>query len=347
MGEKTYTIKSINLTQMMVLNLQFDGLSGAQVKSQLGGLSLHVHGSQFRFRDASTSTTAIAWSTDLNWEKWEEVKLYLTKPPVPKKPTGVTALPMDGAVRISWDDVSVRDEWIYIDSYEIQWRAKKGEWSAWRDVGDVNAFTGYLSNGTLYRFRVRAVGPGGASKTSDIVSAKPQKRPAPPTGLSGHSADGAVILTWDSHGDDSTWTDDKARWQYREISNEKWSVVAQRDANGAIVTDEKGKPVPAVDPVSFKVTGLNNGTAYDFQIRVRNDAGWSKPSGFSHQVTPQAAPAPPRGLLVPHNWTYIPKDDKGNPLGQAGREVPLHVRVGQQHYRDQHRHQRLQHACDE
>ena len=71
---------------------------------------------------------------------------------------------------------------------------------------------------------------------------------------------------------------------------------------------------PPSIPSSFTVTGLANGTDYDFQVRVRNDAGWSKPSAWSHLVTPAAPPGPPRGVTVPHNWTYIPKDAEGNPL---------------------------------
>ena len=298
-----------------------------------------------RFRDASTSTTAICyWSTDLSWTRWEEVKLYLTKPPVPKKPTGVTALPMDLAVRISWDDVSVRDEWIYIDGYEVQWRAKKGSWSEWTNVGDRDSYTVPLSNGTLYRFRVRAVGPGGASKVSDIASAKPQQRPAPPTGLTANSADGAVILTWDSHGDNSTWTDDKARWQYQFRQDElKWEVVAERDANGAIVTNENGKPVPAVDPVSFRVTGLANGTDYDFRVRVRNDGGWSKASEWSNLVTPRGRAGPaPRGAGAAQLDVH-PQGRRRQPAGQAGREVPPAV-LDRPDRRDKHGHQPLQRA---
>ena len=41
------------------------------------------------------------------------------------------------------------------------------------------------------------------------------------------------------------------------------------------------------------------------------------------EATPRAAPAPPRGLLVPHNWTYIPKDADGNPLVKPGEKFRL------------------------
>ena len=62
-----------------------------------------------------------------------------------------------------------------------------------------------LTNGTVYNFRVRAVGPGGEGKAARAVKAKPIAKPAPPTGLLANAADGAVILHWDTHPDYSTW----------------------------------------------------------------------------------------------------------------------------------------------
>ncbi|MYC36126.1 MAG: fibronectin type III domain-containing protein [Chloroflexi bacterium] len=325
-----YRVVIVSLAANKTLTLGFQGvsegetkayedLSGAEAKAALGALTLHVDGEEFAVSGAGTSSIGVFWRTGLGWTEGQKVRLYLTALPPPEQVTGLKALRMDQSVRLTWDDMSSVPEWDRIEKMQYQQQARGddgwGDWGDWTDIGLVGSYTvSGLTNGTTYNFRVRAVGPGGEGKSSRPVKAKPTAKPAAPTGLIANAADGAVILHWDTHDDYSTWTDDKAKWQYRERNDTKWTLVAERGANGALVEDSNGKSVPAVDPSSFTVTGLANGTDYDFQVRVRNDAGWSKPSAWSHLVTPQAPPDPPQGATVPQSWDYIPKDAEGNPL---------------------------------
>ena len=189
---------------------------------------------EFAFSGAGTSSSGVWWRNGLSWTEGQQVRLYLTVPPPPQRVTGLKALRMDQSVMLTWDDLSSVPAWGWIAKMQYQQQSRGtggwGDWGDWTDIGLVGSKTiSDLTNGTVYNFRVRAVGPGGEGRSSRAVKAKPTAKPAPPTGLIANAADGSVILHWDTHQDYSTWEDDNAKWQYRERNETgNGQLVAQR-----------------------------------------------------------------------------------------------------------------------
>ena len=84
-------------------------------------------------------------------------------PPPPTDPTGVKAKAGDGSVTLAWNNPSDSG----ITRYEHQMRKTGAGWGGWTAIpGSGSSTTSYvvkgLTNGIERRFRVRAVGAGGA-----------------------------------------------------------------------------------------------------------------------------------------------------------------------------------------
>ena len=166
-------------------------------------------------------------------------------------PVNLTATPGAGSVTLEWDDPG-NDE---ITGYRV---GVDGVWTAIANstaTTTSHTVTG-LVNGTGYDFRVRAV--NGAA--SAAVTAEPVPWPAP-TDLRAIPRDGAVILKWD-RGDTAV-----SGYELR-VDDGDWTVVAGSDAS----------------TTGHTVTGLVNGTEYDFGVRAVDGEAASVPG------VPVAAP---------------------------------------------------------
>ena len=116
-----------------------------------------------------------------------------------------------------------------------------------------------LTNGTAYDFQIRAVNAIGDSAWSTSITETPRTTPATPANLTVDSfGDSEVALSWDAANDNGSAI---TRYEYR-----------LDDGNGF------GTAISAGTSTTATVTGLTNGTAYDFQIRAVNaigDSAWS------------------------------------------------------------------------
>ena len=88
----------------------------------------------------------------------------------PAKPTGLTATAGDKQVALSWTDPSDSG----ITGYQVQRKAGSAAWGSWTDIPSSSATTtSYtvtgLTNGTAYRFRIRAVNAGGEGPQSAVA----------------------------------------------------------------------------------------------------------------------------------------------------------------------------------
>ncbi|MYG28837.1 MAG: hypothetical protein F4213_22945, partial [Boseongicola sp. SB0677_bin_26] len=302
------------------LDLIFDGVTGGGARDALGALTLHVDGREFAIGDTSHDSTKIWW-TDANpgWVHGQQVTLYLTAPRPPERLANLQAIPMNGSVRLAWDEPASYAE-PPIDTIHARWKEKGGKWTGWKDIGDVGGYTVTgLTNGKLYRFQVRAAGPGGEGEASDTASAKPLPKPAPPRHLIANAADASVILHWDISPDDSL-----AEYRYRFRAGSStgawrggWRDIPRREDP----PNHPGYYAPG-GLSDVTVTGLSNGTRYMFQVRARNGNGWGKPSETAY-ATPAAAPAPPQAVSVAHDWALIPGDAGGDPLVKPGERFRL------------------------
>jgi len=162
---------------------------------------------------------------------------------------------------------------------------------------------GGLTNGTTYDFTVTAVnpvGPGPPSPPSAPVT--PATLPGVPTGLSVSGGDGQATVAWSSPASDGG-----------------------SPVTAYLVTPFVGGV--AQFPVTFSstatvetVTGLTDGTAYDFTVTAVNSVGPGAPSSPSPAVTPVGPPGPPTGVgttsgdaSVTVAWS-APASDGGSPV---------------------------------
>ena len=173
----TYRITDLLRDQAGKLILNFDGQTGAEAKTALSGLTLHVDDYRHSFDSATVrSDDALLWPFPPAWTDGQTVSLSLGRTTAPDKPTGFAAETFpDNTARLSWTEP--RDSSIT----KRQFRQKEGSraWSAWRDIpnsasSEANAAS-YTVTGlkarTSYAFRLRAVNAVGASPESDEVTA--------------------------------------------------------------------------------------------------------------------------------------------------------------------------------
>lgn len=137
-----------------------------------------------------------------------------------------------------------------------------------------------LSPGTVYQVRVRTRTPSGWGGYSVPVSVTvaDSTPPAAPAGLVASPGDGAVIISWTPNGE----TDLAGyRLEYRTAGSAEWLSLS-----------------PGKNAVEHRVTGLGNGTAYEFRLSARDAVGnWSAPSPVVSATPRRAAPPPaPSGL---------------------------------------------------
>ena len=278
-------------------------VSRAMSSDMRSELTLHVGSTQFALSTISScplplgeTDPCIRWRTSdyksfeilrsgLSWTDGQTVSLSLTVPRKPAKPTGFSARAGDAQVTLSWTDPSDAS----ISKYQVQRKAGSNAWGSWMDIptsapGGANA-TSYtvtsLSNGTAYRFKIRAVNAGGTGPESDVAGpATPIAKPAKPTGLTARAGNTQVMLSWTDPSDSSI---SKYQVQRKAGSNDwgSWMDIPTSAPGGTNAT-------------SYTVTSLSNGTAYRFKIRAVNAGGTGPESDVAGPATPAAKPAKPR-----------------------------------------------------
>ena len=195
-GGTTYTVYRLEVTgDGSSLLFELDGVTGANAKTALTALTLHVGSSTFAISAATVSGQALRWTSPPSWSDGDTVSLKLTgaaSTSKPAKPTGLTATAGNGQVELSWTSPNDAS----ITKYQVQ-RRTGNSWGNWADIpnsapGEANA-TSYtvtsLSNGTAYAFRIRAVNSAGNSPQSDTAG------PVTPAVPAGPAVTGALAIT--------------------------------------------------------------------------------------------------------------------------------------------------------
>ena len=142
---------------------------------------------------------------------------------------------------------------------------------------------GSLINGTTYEFEVRAKNGAGTS-LSAAASATPTNTAVPGVLLyfDTFSLNGAVDLWWDPPEYDGGSPITDYEYQYRE-SGGNW--------NGWTSAGNANEELP-----EYTVTGLTNGTAYEFQVRARNAVGPGPETEILSETPNAKKPDAPTGL---------------------------------------------------
>ena len=219
----------------------------------------------------------------------------------PTQPANLTAVAGKGAVTLTWDavDESLANTNVANDVQITKHRYRQStdggaNYGTWTDIpnsahGGVNANSytiGSLTDGTEYTFQVRAVNSFGNSDPATAIMATPDADAPPrPTGLTATPGNTQVTLTWD---DPRAASPNAFYYEYQQKEGRApfgpWREIP--DSNAATTT--------------FRLTGLQNGTAYSYRIRVRT--GLRSISSGVVTVTPQGAPpAAPVLTAIPRN----------------------------------------------
>ena len=209
----------------------------------------------------------------------ESVEAAATPIAVPAKPTGLTATSGDGRVLLEWDDPNDPT----ITGWEYSYRTT-GSNGPWVDIpGGHVATTGYtvtdLDNGTVHRFKIRAINTSGSGAESDEAAATPLPIPAKPTGITATPGDGQAVLTWDNPNDPTI-----TGWQYSYRTTAGYRPWIDIPGSNAATA-------------SYTVVGLENGVSHAFKLRAVNASG-SGMESVEAAVTPAPVPARPTGVIA-------------------------------------------------
>ncbi|MCI8337046.1 MAG: hypothetical protein HFI72_07830, partial [Peptococcaceae bacterium] len=144
-----------------------------------------------------------------------------------------------------------------------------------------------IVNGQRYKIALSAVnivGEGSLSSTMSVTASGKQEASVPgaPSGVTAVPSNQSATISWRAPSFDG----------YAPITSYEIWVVGETSAR-AIVTD--------TTQLTYVVTGLENGTSYEFYVRARNSIGLGTPSRASDPVTPFLLAAPG----APENVRYV------------------------------------------
>ncbi|MET8118078.1 fibronectin type III domain-containing protein [Micromonospora sp. NPDC005189] len=185
-------------------------------------------------------------------------------PPLPQAPSGLTAAAGDGKVTLTWTKSSTPNVY-YLVEYKT---STSSTWTKLKlPVTSCCTFVaGYLGNGTMYNFRVRATNMSGDSAASNIASAKPM--PPVPKGVSYLSAASngvsQVNLSWTASS-----TSGVLYWmEYRTAGDVRWIRL----------------PLPASGTTASLKYGFSDGEVHEFRVIAFNMSGTSPYSPYADVV---------------------------------------------------------------
>ncbi len=162
-----------------------------------------------------------------------------------------------------------------------------------------------LANGVSHVFRVSGVTEYGAGNPSTVsIVVVPMTTPDAPTGLTARVGNTLVSLSWTA-GFNGGSTVINHVVQYRAVGSGTWQTFS---------------PLAPITGTSTQVTGLSNGTAYEFQVASTNAVGDSAFSSVAGPITPVAPASAPLAFIavggnaqVNLSWT-IPASDGGSAI---------------------------------
>ena len=146
-----------------------------------------------------------------------------------------------------------------------------------------------LTNGTSYRFQVRADNAVGSSPFSGLSNAvTPATLPGVPSIVGASAGDGRATVNWTAPATNGS-----------PITN---YLVRVQTSAGVVLETRTVAPTAR----SLTAIGLVNGRAYRFRVAARSLAGTSAFSGLSNLVTPSTLPgAPGIGAAAPRNASAL------------------------------------------
>ncbi len=210
----------------------------------------------------------------------------------PSKPTAIGVSGDNASVELTWTAGS--DGGGTITKWQYRQKAGEGNYGAWLEIcrtqtdencpNKASHTVDSLTNGTAYRFKVRAVnGTGNGAASDESAAVTPSTTPAKPTDLTVAASWQAVDLGWTAGGDGGSAI---TGWKYQQKEgNNNWGAWLTVPNSGASTT-------------SHTITGLTTGAAYRFKVRAVNENGDGAESAASASATPPAATLAAGGIAA-------------------------------------------------
>ena len=250
-------------------------LSNSEVLSDTEVLILSlINGTTYEFQVRAMNGESASTASD----SFEE-----TPATVPGAPTNLSGYGYNGWVSLSWTAPSDNGG-ATITDYEYRYsRTSQSFGSSWISAGGINTLKSVfgLTNGTQYKFQVRAKNSAGVSTESNTAYATPVTVPGIPQNVTSTAGDGEVSLYWDAPNSNGGSTITDYEYSYREGGS-----------------GDFGSWTSAGTDQWKRVTGLTNDTLYEFRVRARNRIGPGTSAGPIEATpeVPAVAPDAPTDL---------------------------------------------------
>ena len=278
-----------------------------------------VNGGVYQFEVAATNAAGTSF--------WSRQSNFVTPkiPTVPQAPSHVAAAARDSSALVSWSGVPVYQNGgfpVMIYKVEVDQENQPVEsievhvtpTTSTLTVASFSTTITGLTNGLHYSFIVRAnnqLGDSAPSPRSNIVvpSSQPAAQfPGAPTNVNATAADASATVSWIA--------------PLKDGGSAITRYVVVTFIGNVPTSNVVSIPAPAT---TANITGLTNGTTYNFVVHAVNAIGDGGPSIPSNTVTPAAAPAalvpavPTNITVTPGSasafvsWT-VPATDGGKPI---------------------------------
>jgi predicted phage tail protein len=224
---------------------------------------------------------------------------------VPEAPAGLTAVPGDQQVTLSWNPPA-SDGGSPVGGYNVYQGTSPGGEGDTPVNSSLVTSTSYpvtgLTDGSTYYFTVKAVNAQGQSAASGEVPAIPVTVPGAPAGLTAAPGDAKVTLAWSAPASNGG------------------SPVTSYNVYFATSADFKAAAeIHNVTGTALAVINLVNGTPYYFRVTAVNKVGESQPSSVV-PANPVTVPGAPAGLTAAADNAQVtlkwdtPTSDGGSPV---------------------------------
>ena len=177
----------------------------------------------------------------------------------PTAPRNLRAQAGDTQITLRWT-APISNGGVDISGYEYRQKTGTAPYGSWTDISGADdtttehTVTG-LTNGTTYRFKVRAKNPiGGEGPESNEVTAVPRTVPTAPQSLSATAGNGSVRLDWTAPSSDGGLPINRYQYRYK--------------AGSGSFTGWANVPGSNINTTSYTVTGLTNGTLHTLEVRA-------------------------------------------------------------------------------
>jgi hypothetical protein len=244
-------------------------------------------------RDTDNSVSPSSDGTGLplyDWSVTFDEPIY--DPSVPSAPTSLSGTPGNTQVSLTWTTPALNGGSAITD-YFIEYRTRAAStWSTFSDgvSTSTSATVTSLTNGTNYEFRVSAINAIGTGSASNVIISTQATTPGAPTSLSATGGiNGQVPLTWiapvSNGGSDIT----DYLVEYKLSATSTWSTFS----DGVSVA------------TGTTVTGLANGSLYNFRVSSTNAIGTGSVSSTANATPNTNAPDAPTSLVGTSGDTQV------------------------------------------